>query len=258
MLNIIKIGGKIVENEALLQALLESFHQLDGPKILVHGGGKKATELAQKLDVEVKVLDGRRLTDAATLEIAVMVYAGWFNKKIVSRLQALGCNAIGLTGADLNAIQSHKRLVKTVDYGLVGDIDTINVPAIKNLLSQAIVPVFCAITHDQKGQLLNTNADTIAASLAASLAAYYETQLFLCFEKKGVLSNLNDENSIILKLNPTTYKAYQQQGIISAGMLPKLDNAFFALKHGTKKAFICDAHAIISKHFEQSTLVENI
>lgn len=238
-LHITKIGGKVIEDEALLQQVLAGFTALEGLKILVHGGGQRANELSRRLGFEPRMHRGRRLTDDHALEVAVMVYAGWSNKTLVSRLQALGCDALGLSGADGNAIRAHKRRGGAVDYGYAGDIDEVNTAMIRHLLLAQVTPVFCAITHDRKGQLLNTNADTIAARLARALAPYYEVHLRYCFEKPGVLLDPADDDSVIHRLDYDDYQAYQRQGIITDGMLPKLDNAFAALRDGVDRVVIC-------------------
>lgn len=237
-LHILKIGGKLIEDPGRLNNVLANFSQLEGHKILVHGGGKRANQLCQQLSIEPKMIEGRRITDEPTLEIVTMVYAGLINKNIVSQLQALGCNAIGLSGADGNAILAHKRLVKTIDYGFAGDIDQVNEQTISGLVSIGLTPVFCAITHDGKGQLLNTNADTIAATIATALATKYEVHLKYCFEKNGVLRDPQDETSVITRLDPHRYQAYQNSGIINEGMIPKLDNAFGALSNGVSEVII--------------------
>ncbi|MFK7937117.1 MAG: acetylglutamate kinase [Saprospiraceae bacterium] len=239
MLTILKIGGNVIENDAELRAVLQGFTQIEGHKILVHGGGRRATEMLPQLGIEPKMINGRRITDAATLEVVTMVYAGLINKKIVSLLQSFSNQAIGLSGADLNTIQSHKRIVRDIDYGFAGDIDYVNTEAIRGLLEMNATPVFCAITHDKQGQLLNTNADTIAATLAGSLAEFYDTTLMYCFEKNGVLSEPENDDSVIRVINEMTYQSYKQSGIISAGMIPKMDNAFFALSKGVKEVQIC-------------------
>jgi acetylglutamate kinase len=243
-LSIIKIGGQIVEDEQKLKSVLAQFAKIKGAKILVHGGGKAASAWSKKLGIIPQMIEGRRVTDAATLEIVTMVYAGLYNKKIVSWLQAISCNALGLTGADLNSIQSHKRIVKTFDYGFAGDIDLVETSILKQLLNNHVTPVFCAITHDKKGQLLNTNADTIASELAVAFAPFYETTLKFCFEKNGVLENPEDNHSVFSKISFTDYQKYKQVGIISEGMIPKMDNAFFALKNQVDKVFICGAKEI--------------
>lgn len=246
-LSIVKIGGKIVEDEQKLKAVLELFAKIEGRKILVHGGGKAASAWSQRLGIVPKMIDGRRVTDAKTLEVVTMVYAGLYNKKIVSLLQAIPCNALGLTGADLNSIQSHKRIVKEVDYGFAGDIDFVETSILQQLLNNKVTPVFCAITHDKNGQLLNTNADTIASELAAALAPFYEVTLKFCFEKNGVLKNPEDDNSVFPKINFKDYQKYKFTGVISEGMIPKMDNAFFALKNQVKEVFICGSEAIHKK-----------
>ena len=239
-LHIIKIGGNVIDNSENLHHFLKDFTALDGYKILVHGGGKVATQIADELGIETKLVDGRRITDIETLRIVTMVYGGLVNKNIVAQLQRFGNNAIGLTGADGNFIRTKKRPVKTIDYGFVGDIDTnsINPENIGRLLEAGFTPVFSAITHDGEGQLLNTNADTIASALAVALAGLYETTLIYCFEKKGVLLDINDDDSIIRELNPVRYEELKKQLIIHSGMLPKLDNAFTAIACGVKAVVI--------------------
>lgn len=242
---ILKIGGKVIDDEARLKVALEAFIAQKGHKILVHGGGKKATEVSQKLGVPAQMVDGRRITNSAALEVVLMVYAGLSNKVIVSMLQSMDCNAIGMSGADANAIVAHKRVVKDIDYGFAGDIDTVNVPAIQTLLEGNLTPVFCAITHDGKGQLLNTNADTIATQLAIAMSQQYEVSLNFCFEKPGVLMNPAEDDSVIPHLNPDSYQDYKSQGIISEGMIPKLDNAFEALARGVQEVRIADVAGIL-------------
>lgn len=237
-LSIFKIGGHIIENGEELKKLLFSFSNLEGHKILVHGGGKKASELLPKLGIQPKMTNGRRITDAATLEVVTMVYGGLVNKNIVAKLQALGNNAIGMSGADANTIQAHKRPVAEVDYGFAGDVDGINADLIINLLNLGTTPVFCALTHDQQGQLLNTNADTIAAALAVGLCNTFETTLNYCFELNGVLKNINDKTSVIEKIDSKSYTNLVDEGVISDGMLPKLHNCFDALKHGVREVRI--------------------
>lgn len=244
---ILKIGGKVIEDQELLNAALQAFSDQPGYKMLIHGGGKRATEVSKQLNIPVQMVNGRRITDAATLEIAVMVYAGLANKTIVAKLQALHCNAIGMSGADANAILAHKRPVKDVDYGFVGDVDEVNATTIQTLLEGNLTPVFCAITHDGNGQLLNTNADTIAMQLATALAPHYAVSLNFCFEKPGVLLNPTEEDSVIPHLDRETYHQYQTDGIITDGMLPKLDNAFEALEKGVKEVRIGDVAAMLEK-----------
>lgn len=239
-LHIIKIGGNVIDNSESLHNFLKDFTALDGYKILVHGGGKVATELSKELGVEPQLVDGRRITDIETLRVVTMVYGGLINKNIVAQLQHFGSNAIGLTGADGNFIRTKKRPVKTIDYGFVGDIDDNSVDAanIGKLLEAGFTPVFCAITHDGEGQLLNTNADTIASALAVALSKLYDTTLIYCFEKKGVLHDINDEESVIREIGPEHYRELKEQQVIHSGMLPKLDNAFTAINCGVKAVII--------------------
>ena len=254
-LKIAKIGGQVINDEEQLINFLEAFAKLKGPKLLVHGGGRKATELSKDLGIEAKLVQGRRITDAATLDVVTMVYAGLINKKIVARLQAFGNQALGLCGADLNSIKSHKRPIREIDYGFVGDIDQIDAEAIGRLLEIKAVPVFCAITHDQNGQLLNTNADTIAARLAIALAESYKVQLYYCFEKNGVLLDPKRDDSVIKQLNQIEYKHLKEQKIISDGMIPKLDNAFKALEQKLEQVIICSAEAFMLQNFENATFL---
>lgn len=238
VLKIIKIGGNIIDDEVALNAFLSEFSKIKAPKILVHGGGKLATQMAKTLQLEVTMVDGRRITDAATLDVITMVYAGKINKNIVAKLQSYKCNAIGFSGADGNTIVSQKRLVKTVDYGFVGDVIKVNTKAIEALLEYQMTPVFCAITHDENGQLLNTNADTVASELAIGFADIFQTELYYCFEKNGVLKNVNDDDSVIDHINAATYEKLLDDGIISEGMLPKLNNCFHAIAHKVSKVCI--------------------
>lgn len=252
-LTIVKIGGKVVEDEQKLQNVLEQFTQIEGRKILVHGGGKAASAWSQKLGIKPNMVNGRRVTDKNTLEVVTMVYAGLYNKKIVSLLQAIPCNALGLTGADLNTIRSHQRVVKDIDYGFAGDVDHVETSILQQLLDSQVTPVFCAITHDKNGQLLNTNADTIASELAAALSPFYEVTLKFCFEKNGVLKNPEDEESIFSKINFSDYEKYKYAGVISEGMIPKMDNAFYALKNQVKEVFICGSEAV---HQTSGTVIQ--
>lgn len=239
-LYIIKIGGNVIDNSENLYHFLKDFKALDGFKILVHGGGKVATQIAEELGIEAKLVDGRRITDIETLRVVTMVYGGLINKNIVAQLQRFGNNAIGLTGADGNFIRAKKRPVKTIDYGFVGDLDenSIDPESISRLLEAGFTPVFCALTHDGEGQLLNTNADTIASALAVALSSLYETTLIYCFEKKGVLQDINDEDSLIRDIDPRHYEELKTRRIIHSGMLPKLDNAFTAISCGVKAVII--------------------
>ena len=239
-LSIVKIGGNVIENETELTKFLTSFSQMEGPKILVHGGGKLATQLANKLGIGSKLLGGRRITDSETLKIITMVYAGLTNKNIVAKLQSDHCNAIGLTGADGDAIQAHKRPVKDIDYGFVGDVDGVNTKTIGQLLNIGLTPVFCAMTHDGEGQLLNTNADTIASEIAIGMSGDYQTDLYYCFEKKGVLMDIYDENSVVEHITKNSYQKLLDDGVIADGMLPKLENCFHALNKNVHKVCIGD------------------
>lgn len=234
-LKIVKIGGNIINDEVALHQFLDEFALLKTPKLLVHGGGKLATQLSKTMGVATKMIDGRRVTDAATLDIATMVYAGKINKTIVGYLQSKQCNAIGFTGADGNTIVSKKRAVNPVDFGFVGDVIKVNPKILNLLLQQSITPVFCAITHDKNGQLLNTNADTIAAQLAIALVNTFKVELYYCFEKNGVLLNVEDENSLIETLNVAHYEHLKHKQVIYEGMLPKLDNCFNAIKSRVNK-----------------------
>ena len=231
-LSIIKIGGNIIEDDASLNKFLALFSKLKGKKILVHGGGKRATKLALKLGVESKMINGRRITDAKTLEVITMVYGGLVNKNVVAKLQALSTNAIGLTGADINSIISEKRPVREIDYGFVGDVKKVNHSNIDKLIKADFTPVFCAITHDKNGQLLNTNADTITSKLAVGMSVLYETSIYYCFELNGVLQDFNKKESVIKIINNDIYKQLLKDKVISDGMLPKLENCFDALKNG--------------------------
>lgn len=235
---IIKIGGNIIDDENILHSFLKKFARIEGKKILVHGGGKLATRLADKLGVPQQMVDGRRITDAETLKIVTMVYAGYINKNIVAQLQSFGCNAIGLSGADGNLIKAHKRNTGDKDFGFAGDIDEINAALIQDILQQNISIVLSPITHDNKGQLLNTNADTIAQETAKALSKHLNVTLVYSFEKAGVLMNVEDDTSVIKKITPADYKKLKAGNLIFAGMIPKLDNAFEALDNGVKKIII--------------------
>lgn len=237
-LRIIKIGGNVINDPGSLQSFLEDFAALEGMKILVHGGGKKATEVSEALGLQTTMIGGRRVTDTKGLEVVAMVYAGLLNKNIVAGLQALQCNALGLSGADANSVLAHKRPVENVDYGFAGDVDAVNARAIDLFLQGGLTPVFCAITHDAKGQLLNTNADTIAGELAAGLSGLYEVELIYCFEKKGVLLDMDDPDSVVEHMDSNSYARLQKEGVIVAGMLPKLKNCFEALHRGTARVVV--------------------
>ncbi|MCL5129458.1 acetylglutamate kinase [Algibacter sp. L4_22] len=231
-LSIIKIGGNIIEDETSLNAFLKLFSNLEGKKILVHGGGRRATHIASKLGIESQMINGRRITDAETLEVITMVYGGLVNKNVVAKLQGLNIDAIGLTGADINSIQSVKRPVKDVDFGFVGDVENVAHKSIDKLIQANFTPIFCAITHDGNGQLLNTNADTITSQVAIGMSKLYETSIYYCFEFNGVLEDINDKNSVVKHIDTNIYKDLLAKGIIVDGMLPKLENCFNALQNG--------------------------
>lgn len=235
---VIKIGGNIIDDEKKLSSFLEAFAAIDNKKILVHGGGKLATKMAEKMKVEQKLIDGRRITDAETLKIVTMVYAGYVNKNIVAQLQRFECNAMGLCGVDGDTILAHKRKHPAIDFGYVGDVDAVNVPLLKNLLEQNLSLVFAPITHDMGGQLLNTNADTIAQEIAKALSSEYEVKLIYSFEKAGVLLDADDERTVIKNIDPSYYKQLKEKEKIFAGMIPKLDNAFAALNSGVNEVII--------------------
>ncbi len=251
-ITIVKVGGKIVEEPQSLKQLLSDFSKIEGHKILVHGGGRSATAMATRLGIESKMVNGRRITDQETLNVVTMVYGGLVNKQIVAGLQALGVNALGLTGADLNIIRSEKRPVQEVDYGFVGDVKEVNAEIIADLLSKNIVPVLAPLTHDKMGNMLNTNADTIAGETAKALTPYFDVSLMYCFEKKGVLLDENDDESVISEITPFLFEKYVSEGIISGGMIPKLENAFEAIEAGVKQVIITRADLI---HTESGTKI---
>lgn len=244
-LHIIKIGGNVINDEKKLEEFLSSFAQIAGNKILVHGGGKILDELAKRLDIPQQMNHGRRITTGETLDLALMVYAGLLNKKIVARLQASGNNAVGLSGADGNSILAQKRKAGETDFGKVGDVTMVNTEFTGMLLENKLVPVFCALTHDGEGAMLNTNADSLAGALAIALSRKYEVILNFCFEKKGVLFDPANENSAIEKITPDSFKSLKAQKVISNGMIPKLENAFSALEKGVHKISIGDAGELL-------------
>ena len=246
-LTLIKVGGKIVEEPETLQELLKTFAQIPGHKVLVHGGGRSATKIASRLGVESVMVNGRRVTDAEMLKIVTMVYGGLVSKNIVAGLQALSVNALGMTGADMNIIVSEKRPVKEVDYGFVGDVKAVRGDMLTALIRTGVVPVLAPLTHDGKGQLLNTNADTIAGEAAKALASYFDVTLVFCFEKKGVLRDENDDDSVIPVINKTQFEQYVKDGIVQGGMIPKLENAFQAIDAGVKEVIITRADSILSE-----------
>ena len=234
-LAIIKIGGNIIDNPTELSQFISDFSKIEGNKILVHGGGKSATKMAESIGLTPQMIDGRRITDATMLDVVVMIYAGQINKNIVAQLQANNINAMGFSGADGNLIQSTKRNHPTIDYGFVGDVTKVNTPLLETLISNGIVPVFCAITHDKNGQLLNTNADTIASELAIALSEVFEVTLNYCFEKQGVLYDADDDSSVIEKINQELYSKLKAEKAIHSGMIPKLDNCFNSLSKGVQR-----------------------
>lgn len=238
---VVKVGGKIVEEEETLRQLLQDFAAIEGHKVLVHGGGRSATKLAAQLGIESKMVDGRRITDEAMLRVVTMVYGGLVNKNIVAGLQALNVNALGLTGADMNLMRSDKRPVKEVDYGFVGDVKEVNADLLATLIHQGIVPVLAPLTHDKQGHLLNTNADTIAGEAAKALAKHFEVTLVFCFEKKGVLRDAEDEESVIPEIDREAFQRYVKEGVIQGGMIPKLENAYQAIDEGVRQVIITQA-----------------
>lgn len=234
-LSIIKIGGNIIDNPTELSQFLADFSKIEGNKILVHGGGKSATKMAQSIGLVPQMIDGRRITDQPMLNVVVMIYAGEINKNVVAQLQANNTNAMGFSGADGNLIQSTKRNHPTIDYGFVGDVQKVNTPLLETLISNGIIPVFCAITHDKNGQLLNTNADTIASELAIATSKVFEVTLNYCFEKPGVLFDAEDDSSVIENINHELYAKLKAEGKIHSGMIPKLDNCYNSLSKGVQK-----------------------
>ncbi len=243
---VLKIGGNVIDNPPVLEAVVHDFAAWQGPRILVHGGGKIANKLMDKLGIVPKMVEGRRITDRETLDIVTMVYAGLINKNMVATLQGHACNAIGLTGADANVIPARKRPVKDIDYGFVGDVDPscISADTLGSLVRTGLIPVMAPITHDGAGSLLNTNADTIASSVAIALAKIFQVQLVFCFEKKGVLRDPDDDHSVIDFLDEALFRQYKDEGVITAGMIPKLDNAFAALHSGVSEVRICNPEGL--------------
>ena len=237
-LTIVKVGGKVVEMDATLQLFLHDFAGIKGYKLLVHGGGRMATSVGERLGIENKMVDGRRVTDAATLDVATMVYGGLVNKKVVAGLQALGINALGLTGADMDVIRSDKRPVGEIDYGFVGDVKKVKGELLAKFVQEGVVPVMAPLTHDGLGNLLNTNADTIAAEVAKALCNHFDTTLVFCFDKKGVLMDENDDESVIHRLTKPEFEDLVRDGVVKGGMIPKLENAFAAVSSGVKQVVI--------------------
>ena len=248
-ITIVKVGGAVVEDEAQLTQLLKDFAAIEGKKVLVHGGGRRATKVAAALGIESKMVNGRRITDADMLEVVTMVYGGLVNKNLVARLQAAGVNALGLTGADIDVIRSHKRPIKDgIDFGFVGDVEKANGQMLHTLINAGITPVMAPLTHDGQGHILNTNADTIAGETAKALAPYYDVTLIYSFEKKGVLSNPDDDNSVISEITREDFERYKADGTVAGGMIPKLDTAFDAIDAGVKRVIITLATAIDGQH----------
>ncbi|MBW3468470.1 acetylglutamate kinase [Arthrospiribacter ruber] len=243
--SIIKIGGNVIDFPEKLDEFLYLFSKFPGKKILVHGGGVMASKFGESMGVMPQMIDGRRITDKDTLEIVTMVYAGLINKQIVAKLQGLDQNALGMTGADGNLIQSNKRPVKSIDYGYVGDIEAVNINLLQDLLENDIIPVICAITHDKKGQLLNTNADSIASEIATSLSRRMGVNLYFCFNKSGVLIDEKNDASIIPLINEDIYTELRKENVIHSGMIPKLDNAFAALNKGVNNVWIGKAENLL-------------
>ncbi len=233
-LSIVKIGGKVIDDLQSLSEFLTGFSLLPNPKVLVHGGGASATKLAKQMGIPVQMVEGRRITDEKMLKVVVMIYAGWVNKQVVAMLQARKNDAFGLSGADFNLIRSVKRPSQPIDYGLVGDVQKINTERLSKLLDENVVPVVAPITHDGAGNLLNTNADTIATELAIAMSQQYEVRLGYCFEKSGVLSDSKDENSVVENLKVSHYQQLKEAGNIHSGMIPKLDNAYRAAEAGVE------------------------
>lgn len=254
LLSVIKIGGDIVDNPELLATFYENVKEVSGPKIIIHGGGNRASALQEQLGIPANKIEGRRITDAATLEAVTMVFAGLLNKKLVAGLQAMGVDALGLSGADGDAIQAHKRIVTDIDYGFVGDIERVNVSFLKDLISGGKTPVFCAITHNGEGQLLNTNADTLASAITTAMSTVYNSQLFYCFTKAGVLENVNDADSLVERLDKGKYQQMKQDKLIIDGMIPKLDTAFEALENGVLQVHLGTVEIMSNQAIKHTTL----
>lgn len=248
-LTVVKVGGAVVEDEEQLARLLNDFAAIEGNKVLVHGGGRRATKVAASLGIESKMVNGRRITDRDMLEVVTMVYGGLVNKNVVARLQANGVNALGLTGADMDVLRSRKRPVKDgIDFGYVGDVERADGKALQTLIEAGIVPVMAPLTHDGHGNILNTNADTIAGETAKALAPFYDVTLIYSFEKKGVLANPDDDESVIPMITPADFERYKADGTVAGGMIPKLENAFAAIDAGVGRVIITLASAIDGKH----------
>lgn len=253
-IRVIKIGGNVIDNPEVLDRFLADFARIEGKKILVHGGGKLATRLTKELGYEVQMIEGRRVTDRQTLDVVTMVYAGLCNKQIVAKLQALGCNAIGLSGADGNIVRAHRRPAKPIDYGFVGDIDSVDSTLLGHLLEVGLTPVFCAIMHDGESSLLNCNADSVTQAIALGAAALAPTDLIFCFEKRGVLRDAEDDSSVIERITPTSYQSLKAEGIVSGGMIPKIENALQAIAAGVSSVCIKHADDLLT---EGGTTIQN-
>lgn len=248
-LTVVKVGGAVVEDEEQLARLLNDFAAIEGNKVLVHGGGRRATKVAASLGIESKMVNGRRITDRDMLEVVTMVYGGLVNKNVVARLQANGVNALGLTGADMDVLRSRKRPIKDgIDFGYVGDVERADGKALQTLIEAGIVPVMAPLTHDGSGNILNTNADTIAGETAKALAPFYDVTLIYSFEKKGVLANPDDDDSVIPTITPADFERYKADGTVAGGMIPKLENAFAAIDAGVGRVIITLASAIDGNH----------
>ena len=246
-ITVIKIGGNVIDNQPALGRFVEKLAALEGKKILIHGGGKLATRMAERMEVPVQMIDGRRITDKATLDIVTMVYAGLVNKQIVAALQARGCNALGLSGADGNIVRAHRRAPNPIDYGFVGDIDAVDSALLKTLLEAGITPVFSAIMHDGQGSLLNCNADSVAEAIARGAAAIAPTDLVFCFEKRGVLRDAEDESSVIERITPDSFANLKEAGVVKGGMLPKIENALKAVAAGVRSVRIKHADDLLDE-----------
>ena len=251
-ITVVKIGGNVIDNPAALERFVERFAALPGAKILVHGGGKLATRLAERLELEVRMVDGRRITDKGTLDVVTMVYAGLVNKQLVASLQAAGCNALGLSGADGNAVTARRRAPEPVDFGFMGDIERVDSELLRRLLEAGIVPVFCAIMHDGRGSLLNCNADSVASAVALGAARIAPSDLVFCFEKRGVLRDPDNDASVIPEITAASFEELRRTGVVSRGMLPKIENALRAVADGVRSVVIKHADDLLS---EQGTVI---
>lgn len=255
-LKVIKIGGNIIDDATALDAFLSSFAALEGPKVLVHGGGKLASRLAKQMQIPVQMVDGRRITNAETLDVITMVYAGKINKNIVAKLQANDCNAVGFSGADGNTIIAEKRPIKEIDYGFVGDVVKVETNVLKLLLENNVTVAFCAISHDQNGQLFNTNADTIASEISIALSKDFEVELYYCFEKNGVLKDVEDNASVIETIDTNSYQKLKASNVIFEGMIPKLDNCFYALENGVQNIHLGTPAMIFETQNQHTTITK--